>query len=977
MGFCPLCGVFLGLGGSPNSFRTWWDEGRAIVQDRTTHPPSCRLTGVGKYYRNRNDGDFLLAPSDSTISSQETTIKEKIPLFQKNESCMSVSFHESCWQLLRARIPHIPEDLVVASIVSQLDVVPCPESVSDDWRWSPEEPAILHPNPTNQAFAKLPLELTQKILSYLSLTQVLQVRLVCRDMAFISMPERLPLSFWKNQFAVGMEFGFLFPSFVGVRDWRRLFRGARSLWRTHSASIVGRQRICKLLEPIARVVELESKGSIPLCGLPLASSTGGDECPRKFRILGSENGLHDDFMEDVSFRGRMASFHGAQLSEGCSATQHRLASFPSCTPTHAYFRVTMVQIGVTTYISGIHYHHNQGLEDAPSHLGFFTGLAEKEVTVPASDEVDHFEVAFSSQGMTGIRVFFSSGAASPWAGQHEGPTIAVGMVRLPKGATTFYLAAGLDAYKIVALALVRPATTTSNGIWLSSESNPNARLIRSTLWKPSIPKHPNWEVSPSFLPWASQSQEPLINMDFGGPGGNLLGSLIGMTVHIKAGYNIVGITYEYSDRAVTFGCAAGVGLSFFIDGPGGERITVVKLICFKNQRAHGLEVSTNLSRSFTFCSQGLDTLSEKFIFQLQVPAGHILTGLVAVQEVSAKLGVLNEDSRQQEAFFPRIGIQSQPLHYPLPSAPADSHEVHIRELLQREAKNDMTFAQHIRISGLYGCRTYASLENVKRVRISIGPLTRIGELLPNNSFMRISGLGVEYYEHKPAFVGQWMEEHAAFDLEIDEKFRCITIWLSHNSNERHYGHGLGTGQVVAIRFDTTYGRQLHIQPRSLNALPLQDGLQYQYQAGIFGDLTALSWITTDTLDGVRVISTSERNVPLIPIPEPSHSPAQIQEILFNPVTQDGKVDSIMCICGFFASNVLREEREALVGLEFKYHSHKARAIGDTTTAGLKQQTIFLPQGSKITRIKITGRAKTIVTFEVWYSFGLSLLVGSH
>lgn len=155
--------------------------------------------------------------------------------------------------------------------------------------------------------------------------------------------------------------------------------------------------------------------------------------------------------------------------------------------------------------------------------------------------------------------------------------------------------------------------------------------------------------------------EPLTNIDFGGPRGQLLGSLTRLTFHMTSTpHPIMGIEIFYSDgRSVLFGSNGGCAISCCIDGSKGDHINRVGIL--ENDRIRrsitdlgGLQVLTNYGRTATFAP--LRSRLNASVEIIPIPPGNTITGLVSVETgcsdtLSRALSISNR-------FF-RVGIQSQ------------------------------------------------------------------------------------------------------------------------------------------------------------------------------------------------------------------------------------------------------------------------------------------------------------------------------
>ena len=102
----------------------------------------------------------------------------------------------------------------------------------------------------------------------------------------------------------------------------------------------------------------------------------------------------------------------------------------------------------------------------------------------------------------------------------------------------------------------------------------------SHLWKPHLPGHEDLEISSLLPPQPPQDFEQLVNIDFGGTRGLLLGSLTRIAFHMASSpCPLIGIEICYSDgKSIHYGSHGGCGISFFIDGPRGERINQIGIL---------------------------------------------------------------------------------------------------------------------------------------------------------------------------------------------------------------------------------------------------------------------------------------------------------------------------------------------------------------------------------------------------------------
>ncbi|XHG00078.1 hypothetical protein AWENTII_003549 [Aspergillus wentii] len=239
--------------------------------------------------------------------------------------------------------------------------------------------------------------------------------------------------------------------------------------------------------------------------------------------------------------------------------------------------------------------------------GYHNIASERWIEISSTSHVKSLSVAFCSEGLTGIRFKFTNSDSSDWVGDSSSPGIAQGTLNVPGRLNWYYLLAGLDRFKIVSLGLGKLPDHPDASLKLSSQGAMDLSCVQFKLWTPYAPGYEDLRIStllPSLSDWAF---EPLINIDFGGPRGLLLGSLTRLVFHMASyPYPLVGIETSYSDgRTVLFGSNGGCEISFSIDGSKGERINRIDAL-EGNRRYYayiglaGLQISTNYGRTATF-----------------------------------------------------------------------------------------------------------------------------------------------------------------------------------------------------------------------------------------------------------------------------------------------------------------------------------------------------------------------------------------
>lgn len=243
---------------------------------------------------------------------------------------------------------------------------------------------------------------------------------------------------------LGLEQGFFFADVKERRDWRRIFYATRHAIDPQNASLINRIRIRRLLEPIADLVELESRGPRDTSGVP-ASIEDPELGWAELSDDGSFDRLITPDMPMTGFTGEIYRHHD-QLRQGCDVEQHRVQSFPSRLQENAgQFTVSMVRLGHREYIAGIGYVDSSQLGSPPYHLGFRACSRQQSIKSPFLGEVEALEVAFRPEGLVGLKVRLIGGESSAWLGRHDCEGAAYGIIPVPRMPDNrFHLVADLD-----------------------------------------------------------------------------------------------------------------------------------------------------------------------------------------------------------------------------------------------------------------------------------------------------------------------------------------------------------------------------------------------------------------------------------------------------------------------------------------------------------------------------------------------------
>lgn len=394
------------------------------------------------------------------------------------------------------------------------------------------------PRPSAYLLDKLSAELSSEILSYLSFAELLNLRLVCRGLALLASTNALSQSYWRSRFCIGQEADFLFLSLTETRNWARLFMGTSISLKNKSLHLINRKRIRKLLEPFAALWDLEDVLRSGPDGSIFHPAQEKDEHSQYIDSMSSKI-LVSRLQIGLSFSGQLPALHtDGPIEEGCRALYHRAQSLmPPHQPTDRRIAISTIKVGTRSFISGINLYPATDNDSSSCAIGYRIPASEKWVEIPPFSGLRAIRVAFRAEGLTGVKFVFEDSESFDWVGDTRSSGIAFGILAIQKeGSDWPYLLAGLDHFKIVSLGLSKMSKCSSTDMVDSFD-------IQSCLWKPHPPSAKDLRFSP-MLPTSGSSPtfEPLITIDFGGPGGVLLGLLTRLTFYMMDGPSpLVGI----------------------------------------------------------------------------------------------------------------------------------------------------------------------------------------------------------------------------------------------------------------------------------------------------------------------------------------------------------------------------------------------------------------------------------------------------
>ncbi|PLB44841.1 hypothetical protein P170DRAFT_512974 [Aspergillus steynii IBT 23096] len=979
---CSVCGVIFAnsLGGQQNI--PWYAQARALY--RRGREKSTYLSGIGRPGYSQG----LEAPLDSDYSYRDVQRPQRIELIHKTTTILSDAWgfgiHDACWKMLYSRNIHYAHAIDLAeSVFNQILSAPHLEDVSTEGYFNLERfakdshvrkdpfdvPSLdeleaaapprlaaaglipIGASGNSRHFSKLSVELTFEILSYLPFSDLLRLRLVCRELAAIMSFDALPRSYWRDRFSAGQEGAFLGVDLSAQRDWYRLFRGTLSLLKTNK-SLRNRKRIWQRLDSFEEVARCEASPGRTSHGYALERVVTN---PQTYTYQVMDHRYDDgipDCLQLKCFSSGHIPGHGYEDTVGASDPCHYKAvqlEFPTGGG-DGEVEVSFIQVGDQEFISGMRFWHSGYPEGRVLKLGYYGHDKTRRLRIPYASHFNAVEFAFSVGGLVGLSFKLRNIGSTRWIDQGRGSNIARKVMRLPKVPKRCFLVAGLDRYKIVSLGLALPADEGGQ------QTPSNNMTVEPKIW---FPYEPSWGVLQASAlkpPNSFNTFTPRLHVDFGGPGGVLLNCLTRLSLHIHLSHRafdpwqLAGISFHFLDGGVkTLGLSGGVEISMLIDGPGEERITAFEVSAYIQSRFYryrricGLKFSTNSGRAQAFGAT-TTTASECIRrYEHQPRKGTFITGLIAVRP---PVGIQ----------FASLGVLTQSLSgQVLPTSSPDSRMNHDLSPESAEGDNESSFM--IKPVNAFAPRkwvqSYASLKGVRRIQASIGLPGR------SRSLYGISGLRVDYNDHRSSeIVGQWMHEHEVFDLGENEKVVCLTVWRaiepwpSPMRGEK--------GHVMAVLIGTDHDRsKLFCSPWVCP--PFEQCLRFEIQVAPDEKFSSLAWmmdLTTDWLQPVKSTENPTQSSKPEMSDEESHQDVPDACVQFRPNVNGYGIDRVKEVSGFF-------EGDSIIALEFIYNAYPTHSVGNQNPS-LQRNTMSIPPNSRIIGVsaKIHGVSLKDLEFHV-------------
>ncbi|KAH9888654.1 hypothetical protein F4778DRAFT_754840 [Xylariomycetidae sp. FL2044] len=855
----------------------------------------------------------------------------------------AAQFHDSSTQAYFTRVNASPFSFITGDIREQFQ--------PDDDTFEPliapsRTPTFALGNYTtsDDVFCSLPSELMMLILSSLSTKDVGQLRRASRYVADTSTPAMLSQMFWSSRFGDDFEFGFVFagpscPRPSGTVDWRAMYLKAKAALSTDLfPGFKNRRRVWRILHKMSDALRLRMlnprTAHTPYCHTPRNLPPGiryGNAVYAEVSVDPGDQAEDDaPTKTGLHLSCRLFDLHSATWPKGSANEPRKL-------------RVPSVRSNGTTYICGLLFQSCGRISEA----GFCNTERGSNLEFGSGDTLEYLDILMSSKGLVGLRFhmrsLFQTYSKSVGDMTIREPSSGIGRLLLDKKATWAGLTIGLDACKVVSVALV--------------EDTPGVSAYeRREIWNPTIPSHcPLWH-DPSC---ADQYFKLCLNMEFGGLDGELLSSLTGIVVYMGAFPAVfVGMAFIYEDghermygrishRATieTTTNIRAVQQSFLIDGPNGELMTRLSAsYSADDDTIQKLTIDTNFDRSCTFRLCGKDSLGScgEIVHTIEAEEGKLLTSLYAQLKSP---GDYFRDISGASRANPDV-LNGNPIFKP--STP--SHRIPIKCNELSSASEMLAYPRGFAFSA-------ADLSRVRQVRVSV---EKPGEFYTPG---HITGLLLDFYDtNEPAVVGQWIKELDVLPISAEDRLTEIITW--HDCTNMHKRVKFGPIKKLTLR--TAKGASKEFSS------PVVAGMVcLSYRENPYERLTSILWGSNHEWDHVRAVYSPKPDMPgqpLIMAPASRISPTWLvrEKIFLRECLEDGRPNRVTAIEVSY-----KDMASEPSGLTFIYEN------GGSQTLGLRgRKSLVLPVSAeeKLTRMDIgSHRGKEIEYISFLTDSGRSLL----
>ena len=253
----------------------------------------------------------------------------------------------------------------------------------------------------SNCFTRLPLEILEYIVAHLPTDDVRALSRTAKELAMI-VPSKLGQSFWASRFRTPFELDFIFEAkkYRDRLDWKALYFGV--VKATHcSLKLQNRKRIWDLIwSPLSELICLRWSGNLPLH--PFDMNKGQ---LRWREVCGNLQPL----VEPPGI---------GKWSVGCKRFRKQCVYIPTLL---RQVVVTTILIENATYVTGIGFNSNEGLE---VYLGYTAERKKSSLSTTThymdATSVQGFILAVGSRGIQGLQFITYAGRLSQWFGCPDG-----------------------------------------------------------------------------------------------------------------------------------------------------------------------------------------------------------------------------------------------------------------------------------------------------------------------------------------------------------------------------------------------------------------------------------------------------------------------------------------------------------------------------------------------------------------------------
>ncbi|CAH0023530.1 unnamed protein product [Clonostachys rhizophaga] len=670
-------------------------------------------------------------------------------------------------------------------------------------------------------FTTLPLEVIFEIFILLPSKDVGSARLSSRHLAVACFMNNLPQRFWTSRFSPERELGLVLPELLSPKTSNRWLHTyldyKKTLKESNCFALRNRGRIWRCLEGLAIILDA--------------------------LLIHHRERQPEELVDETCFLGQKVAcpelpdqFQYGELNFGArSREQHHFALQDAF-----LVQISVIRLDSATYISGIRTtsRANRDGEQVVQEAGLIIPSNLYSIRLLPGSTISSIDVYCSPLGIHGLAFSFTHSTNIQLVGDGHCPSNTVGVAKLTAQSGIAGIVVGFDVmshiherqiYKAVSIQLVE------------QQAVDNSHIPAVIAWNPRLPDTEITRRLPplKLKPLAEDQFSVNAHIPFGGEDGSRLPLLCKMTALMHGRMGFYGLLFSYSDgKELWFGqreallnggkLKSCVEQTFMINGEAGECINSFDAPCSHTGLNHrhvvrSIQVTTNFGRQYTF---GASTPAHKIEQQVsaQVPSQECRI-IALVGRVSSPIWAF-EDLKAE-----KIHVEHQIDRMPLESISAPS--------LTRNMITDVPWML------LYegSCFTIASLENLRRVRVSKGAGGR------SRADGNVTGILLDYHHGgQSAVVGQWIQEarHDPFSLHETERVVEFSYWVHANMV---YPESDRFSMVTGIRLVTSFGQCLEVIPDHTRRLL---DTHVRCYSTLYEGLRNITWIFNSSRDELNI-----------------------------------------------------------------------------------------------------------------------------